>query len=89
MKKYDVKLWNGVGYWLHTESVEASHEEEALEKTVAKIEKEEKDWLFFDDFEDLEKMEEEGLVLYVDATIEGASKPHWIDATNLRIEVVN
>lgn len=89
MKKYNIQLWNGAGYWLHTESVEASHEEEALEKTVAKLEKEKKDYLFFDDVEDLEKMEEEGLVLYVDATTEGATSPHWIDATNLRIEEVN
>lgn len=89
MKKYKVMLWNGAGYWLHTETVEANYEEEALEKAVAKIEKEKKDYLFFDDVEDLEKMEEEGLVLYVDATMEGATSPHWIDITNLRIEEVN
>lgn len=89
MKKYNVLLWSGAGYELHGVEVEASHEEHALEMAVAKIEEQGLKGLFFDECEDLEQMEEQGLVLYVDAMTEGANAPHWVDAQNLRIEEIN
>lgn len=88
MLEYNVMLWSGAGYTLHVETVEAYHEEHALEVAVARIEKKGLEGLFFDECEELEQMEEQGLVLYVDATTEGASAPHWIDAQNLRIEEI-
>lgn len=83
--KFDVYMWCGAGYSLERIPVEAEDEEQALELAVV-IAEEQKPWLFFDECEDVEEMEEQGLVLYVDATMLGACQPHYIDAQNLRIE---
>lgn len=85
MKKYEVGLWCGSGYQLTTFEVDADCEESALEKAIVQAENESLFGLFFDEYDDLEKLEELGEVLYVDATMEGASQPHYVDATNLRI----
>lgn len=87
MKKYDVYLWSGAGYTLDRIQVEADHEEQALEMAVVEAE-EKKPYLFFDECEEVEEMEKQGLVLYIDATQYGACEPHYIDAQNLRIEEV-
>lgn len=86
MTEYNVYLWSGIGYTLDKFTTEASHEEEALEQVVAMLDLSGHNHLFFDDCEDVEEMEEQGLVLYIDATMCGAKKPHYIDAQNLRIE---
>lgn len=88
MTYYNVFLWSGAGYTLDKIEVMADCEEQALDLAVVQIEKQGKTGLFFDDCEEIEKMEEQGLVLYIDATMEGASAPHYIDAQNLRIEAV-
>lgn len=87
MKKYDVYLWSGAGYTLDRFTVEATHAEEALELAVVEAEKT-SPYLFFDECEEVEEMEEQGLVIYMDATLNGATSPHYIDAQNLRIEEV-
>lgn len=63
--------------------VEAYHEEEALEKAVAKAEEEGKLAVFADDVEDAENHPD--LYMYVDATPYGGGT-HYVDAQNLRIE---
>ena len=84
---YNVYMWSGGGYQLDKIEVDADHESQALERAIVKAEQG-RQYLFFDDCDDLEQMEESGLVLYVDATMEGAERPHYIDAQNLRIEAV-
>ena len=78
-----VYFWPFAGYQTYPVKVEAYSEEEALEKAVAELEKEGKVAFFADDVEDAE--EHPDLYMYVDATTEGASQPHYIDAQNLRI----
>jgi hypothetical protein len=85
-EQYKVYFWPFSGYDLHPIEVEAYNEEEALEKAVAKLEEEGLVGFFADDVEDVENHPD--LYLYVDATMEGASEPHYIDAQNLRIEKV-
>lgn len=87
MNEYNIYLWSGAGYTLDKFTTEADHEEEALEQVVAMLDLAGRNYLFFDDCEDLEEMERQGLVLYIDATMKGAKKPHYIDAQNLRIEM--
>lgn len=84
---YDVYMWSGGGYTLDKITVDADHESQALERAIVEAERD-RQYLFFDDCDDLEEMERGGLVLYVDATMEGAERPHYIDAQNLRIEAV-
>ena len=85
--KYNVYLWSGAGYQMDVITVEADCEEEALELAVVEAEKS-KSYLFFDDVDNLDEMIDNGLLAYVDATMEGAEQPHYVDATNLRIEKV-
>lgn len=82
--KFVVYLWPFAGYQMIPFEVEANHEEEALEKAVAKAEEEGNYSVFADDVEDAENHPD--LYMYVDATMEGASQPHYVDAQNLRIE---
>lgn len=82
MKKYNVSLWPFAGYTLITFCVHAEHEEHALELAVCRAEKECTAVLLLeDDIED----DMEDLYIYVDATMEGASRPYYVDAQNLRI----
>lgn len=96
-----VRLWPGSGYYLPSFGVYANHEQEALEIVVAYLEKTGNDDFFVDDYVDsiYDQMEEDGAdeetiwdiidndesIMYVDATMEGASKPHYIYAENLAI----
>lgn len=87
MAKYNVHLWCGAGYQLTSfNGIEAEHAEQALEIAVTQAEEKGLKGLFWDECEDLAELEEQGLVLYVDATLEGAKEPHYVDLTNLRIE---
>ena len=88
MRKYRVGLWCGAGYELHIEEVEACHPQHALEVAVAQIEEKGLSGLFWDEVEDREEMEQMGELIYVDATMDGAKEPHYVDGTNLRIEEV-
>lgn len=85
-KSYTVYLWPFAGYQTYPVKVEASHEEEALEKAVAKLEEEGKTAFFADDVEDAE--EHQDLYIYVDSTPYGGGC-HYVDAQNLRIEEDN
>lgn len=82
-KSYTVYLWPFAGYYTYPVKVEASHEEEALEKAVAQLEEEGKTAFFADDVEDVEKHDD--LYIYVDSTPYGGGC-HYVDAQNLRIE---
>lgn len=79
---YTVYLWPFAGYETYPVHVEANDEQHALEKAVAKLEEEGK-LGFFADAEDAEGHDD--LYVYVDATMEGANEPHYVDAQNLRI----
>lgn len=83
-ESYKVYFWPFAGYELHPVEVEAYGEEQALEKAVAKLEEDGLVGFFADDVEDVENHPD--LYLYVDATMEGANEPHYIDAQNLKIE---
>ena len=81
----------------------ATDAEQALEVVVAYIEKEGWDFLFCDeDVEhEMEEMRTEGKddeeiereidewAYYVDATMEGASQPHYVYTENLQIKIYN
>ena len=82
-EKFVVYLWPFAGYQMYPFEVEASHEEEALEKAVAKAEEEGNYSVFADDVEDAENHPD--LYMYVDATPYGGGT-HYVDAQNLRIE---
>lgn len=89
MHKYNVYLWSGAGYELTPFlGIEAYSEQEAVEIAVAKAEENGWEGLFWDDCEDLSVKYEFGEVLYIDATMHGASKPHYIDCTELRVEEI-
>lgn len=84
---YLVKLWCGSGYQIRPFGVYADSEEEALEKVVAYLDKEGDNSLFFDDIiENTDEALEDDNFLYIDATREGASEPHWITTENLSIK---
>lgn len=85
--EYIVYMWPFAGYQTYPFKVEASHEQEAVEKAVARADEQGDVQFFADDVEDAEQHPD--LYLYVDATMEGASQPHYIDAQNLRIEKAN
>lgn len=90
-KCFSVRIWTGKGYYLPAYKVYANNEEEALEICVAWLEKNEPDMLKDDWYqEELEDGEDEEILdsryVYVDATMEGASEPHYILADNLRID---
>ena len=87
MQKYKISLWSGVGYSLESFEVEADSVEDALESVVCLVDKQKKDYLFFDEVENLESLESAGEVLYIDATMQGGGV-HYIDSTNLKIEVI-
>ena len=82
-EKFVVYLWPFAGYQMYPFEVEASHEQEALEKAVAKAEEEGNYGVFADDVEDAENHPD--LYMYVDATPYGGGT-HYVDAQNLRIE---
>ena len=91
---YLVKLWWGSGYMLDCYNAYAFSEEEALDYVVAHIEKTHPEWLESSDEcanalkeeYDEDSIEFQETFMYVDATTEGASEPHYIYSENLAIE---
>lgn len=85
-KHFNIALWCGCGYWLQVFDVYANFVDEALELIVSWCEKNDyKGYLL--DVENIEDEDEDGL-LYVDATMNGASKPYYIYSENLRINEI-
>ena len=85
-EKFVVYLWPFAGYQMIPFEVEASNEEEALEKAVAKAEEEGEADVFADDVEEAENHPD--LYVYVDATPYGGGT-HYVDAQNLYIKKKN
>ena len=93
---YEIGLWWGSGYVLDMYKAYAFDEEEALNYVVAHIEKTHPKWLEGSDECAHDMMKEYGeespefqeTFMYVDATGEGADKPHYIWAENLRIRQI-
>ena len=75
-------------------TVNAEDEQDALEKVVAYIEKKKWFGLFEDDYvdeldeEERDQMEDWGRIEYIDASIYGAKKSHWIDGDHLYIKKI-
>lgn len=99
-KPYMVRIWTGKGYYLDAFAAYAFSEEHALDEVVVWLEKNEPDnsWFADDEVASMrEELESEGRdeeeideeidqnYYYVDATMEGASKPHYIRLENLSI----
>ena len=98
-KPWMVRLWTGSGYFLPAFAAYANSEEDALEKVVAYLEKQENDDFFADEYveQQRDELREEGMddeeieneidnsFLYVDATMDGAEKPHYVWVENLSI----
>lgn len=87
-KLYIVKLWWGSGYMTDNYNAYAFNEEEALNYVVAYIEKHDPETLAAVDEIARENENDEYFdetFMYVDATMEGASEPHYIWAENLAI----
>lgn len=93
-KLFEIGLWWGSGYTLDMYKAYAFCELEALYNVVAYIEKTHPKWLESSDEcandmlkeYDEESPEFQELFMYVDATAEGADKPHFIWSENLRIK---
>ena len=94
---YEIGLWWGSGYVLDMYKAYAFDGEEALNYVVAYIEKTHPKWLEGSDECAHDMMKEYGeespefqeTFMYVDATGEGADKPHFIWAENLRIRQID
>ena len=82
-RPYVVKLWSGSGYLLDLFVAYADDDEQALERVVAYLEKTKQTRFFIDDA--TEEDEDMGIALYIDATMEGAKRPHYIYLENLAI----
>lgn len=87
---YVVRIWPGSGYYLPAYKVYANNEQEALEICVAWLEDDDPSMLqddiyqrCIDEGDDEEELD--SIFLYVDATMEGASEPHYIFAENLNV----
>lgn len=101
-KQYVISLWNGNGYGLGAWRVFADEVKSALDLVVAHLEGEGKTEYFCDgDVEtEEERMRNEGKddeeiqneidewAMYVDATMEGANKPHYVRVENLKIREI-
>lgn len=100
---YEVGFWPGGGYHLHTVTVNADSDEQALEKAVVQLEKDNLTGLILDPAEVEAEAEKDGIYnpetgegtrefyetyMYVDATMEGASQPWYVYAQNLRIREI-
>lgn len=86
MKVYNVYLWSG-GYALDEFRTIADSEEEALDIIIAEVVNNGLKGYFYEvDEVDEEELEASGGLLYIDATMEGADRPVYIDAYNTRVE---
>lgn len=99
-KAWMVRLWPGQGYYLPAFAAFADSEQDALEKVVAYLDKEGNDDFFISD-ESVERYKKEladdgydddeidayldEFAFYVDATMDGASCPHYVFAENLNV----
>lgn len=86
-KMYYVSIWTGAGYWTEQFKVYADYEEQALEIVVAYAEENAKGLLFDVDEIDEEEIEN-GLYIYIDATMNGATKPYYVLGENLVIKEI-
>ncbi len=98
-KAWMVRIWPGSGYYLPAFGAYATGEQDALEKVVAYLDQNDNNAYFCDDYvpqlrADLEeegKDEEEidneinATFCYVDATMDGATEPHYVYWENLSI----
>lgn len=99
-KLYIVSIWSGSGYHSSQFGAYAFSDEDALEKVIAYLDINGDDYLFQDSTveEYISELESEGYsdeeideeigetFIYVDATMEGASSPHYIYSENLMID---
>ena len=83
MKGYSIFLWSG-GYTLDEFRTIADSEEEALDIIVAEVVNKGLKGYFYE-VDEVDEDETSDL-LYIDATMEGADRPVYIDAYNTRIE---
>lgn len=95
--KFKVCMWSGRGYGLDCFIVYADNAHDAIEGVVAWIDSSEDgrkyDYLFCDDeaerdVDELDDADFSETYCYVDATMGGASSPHYIFWENLKIERV-
>lgn len=102
-EKYVVGLWSGSGYFLDCFGVTAMDGEDALDKVVAYLTKSDDKALCLD-VDEVQKMMDEDTedapkddiddyanyagLIYVDATMSGATKPVYVHTENLRVEKV-
>lgn len=85
---YTVYLWplNMGGYQLDAYSTQASSEEEALEKIVAHLVNN-NFHAYYCEVDDIDEDDAYDMgLMYIDATMEGADRPVYIDISNARIE---
>lgn len=91
---YVVSLWPGNGYFVYNIGAYADSEEEALEYVVAYLDKKNDSRFFVD--EEVYELESNGadedeideFAIYVDPTMVGGKRPHYIRTENLGIERV-
>lgn len=88
VNKWVVWLWPRAGYYLMPFEVEADSEEQALERVVATLVNDGWSEFFEECSEDDEELEASGRYLYMDATMEGASRPVMLLSENLEIRRV-
>ena len=96
-KPYMVRIWSGSGYLLPAFKAFANNEQDALEHVVAYLDNEGENYLFADkeysqayaeaeqegNEEELESLD--NIYYYVDATMYGASTPHFVRTENLQV----
>lgn len=100
---WSVFLWPGSGYVLERFDVNADGEEDALDKVTAQIVNDD-DRRFFVEVEDVEnnpedygaEVDDDGYIendpeewLYVDATMDGADRPVYLNIENAKIIKIN
>lgn len=98
--EYRVDLWPGSGYSLDSFRVYGFDAQDAVNKLVAWLDGQD-NWSYFDDdevYDGIARVQEKGgdvdayidglSCLYVDATMEGASKPHYLRMDNAHIEEI-
>lgn len=97
MKKFNVMLWPGAGYFLNTFNIDAKDEYQALDIVVSELISkklteyymtEEEYSVFFRDELKVNPEFESDQYCYIDATLEGAEYPVYLLVENMRIELV-
>lgn len=98
-KPFMVRIWPGSGYFLPAFGAWANSESDALEIVVAYLEKSEQNGFLEDKYVEVykEELRADGLddeeideevgkdFFYVDATLHGASEPHYVRLENLSV----